>query len=336
MSDRETLEAKGSSGPGETGEFSAPQRFQGGPVFWGPNGLRAGWRILIAATIWLALLIGIGSLVSLIPGTFALLRTGTTGGGQQTPATLLIIEAISLGATLLTMLAMTKIEERTFAEYYLPWSAAFGRRFWQGLAYGLTMVSLMMGLIAAFHGFSLGSLALNPGATIRYGGLYAVTFFLVGLFEESTFRGYLQAALGSGIGFWPAALVLAAVFGGSHLSNPGEARYGALMAGCFGLLVVFTLRRTGNLWFAIGMHSAWDWGESFLYSVPDSGLVVHGHLLNSTSHGPVWLTGGTVGPEASVFCFVVLFVAAVGVHFLFPEAQNSKALPFEAPTPAAG
>jgi hypothetical protein len=67
------------------------------------------------------------------------------------------------------------------------------------------------------------------------------------------------------------------------------------------------------------MHSAWDWGESFFYSVPDSGIVVRGHLFNSRFHGPAWLTGGTVGPEASVFAFGALLIAAAGVHFLFPR-----------------
>jgi hypothetical protein len=109
-----------------------------------------------------------------------------------------------------------------------------------------------------------------------------------------------------------------------------------LMAGCFGLLAAFTLTRTGSLWFAIGMHSAWDWGESFLYSVPDSGLVVRGHLLNSSFDGPAWLTGGAVGPEASIFSFVALFAAAVGVHFLFPKTQNSKPPPAESAPDSSG
>ena len=328
MSDREALEARFNSGSGEIGEFSDPRGFRGGPVFWGPSGLRAGWRILIAVTIWLALLLGLGLAMARIPWPRAQLRMAALGG-EQNPAFLLLTESMSVAATLLTMLAMTKIERRSFADYYLPGSDAFGLRFWQGLACGLAMVSLMMGLIAAFHGFSLGSVALAAGAATRYGLVYAIAFLLVGLFEESTFRGYLQSTLGSGIGFWPAALVLAAIFGGSHLSNPGEARYGALMAGCFGLLAALTLARTGSLWFAIGMHSAWDWGESFLYSVPDSGLVVRGRLLNSSFHGPVWLTGGTVGPEASIFSFVALLVSAIGVHFLFPKTQIAKAPPDE-------
>jgi hypothetical protein len=68
------------------------------------------------------------------------------------------------------------------------------------------------------------------------------------------------------------------------------------------------LRRTGNLWFAVGFHAAWDWGETYFYSVPDSGMVARGHLLSSSMQGPLWLSGGSVGPEGSVLCFVVIAV----------------------------
>jgi membrane protease YdiL (CAAX protease family) len=68
----------------------------------------------------------------------------------------------------------------------------------------------------------------------------------------------------------------------------------------------FTVYRTGNLWFAVGFHAFWDWGQTYLYSVPDSGTMAPGHLMRPVFHGQDWLTGGTVGPEASVFCFVVI------------------------------
>ena len=81
---------------------------------------------------------------------------------------------------------------------------------------------------------------------------------------------------------------------------------------------VFDLLQTGNIWFAIGTHAAFDWGETFVYSVPDSGLPAQGHLFNSSFHGPFWLTGGSVGPEGSAFAILVLLIGALAIHFLFP------------------
>jgi hypothetical protein len=72
----------------------------------------------------------------------------------------------------------------------------------------------------------------------------------------------------------------------------------------------------------VGMHAAFDWTETYFYGVPDSGLLAQGHLLNSSFHGPVWLTGGSVGPEGSYLVFGVLVLSAVAIHFMFPAKQQ--------------
>src|SRR3989442_350419 len=136
---------------------------------------------------------------------------------------------------------------------------------------------------------------LGPRASLG-GAFRPAALLLVGFSEEFLFRGYALYTLSTGIGFWPAAGLLSALFGAVHLHNPGESWIGGLSAGLIGLFFCFTVRRTGSLWFAIGLHAAWDYSESFVYSVPDSGAMVPGHLLNSSFHGPRWLTGGTVGP----------------------------------------
>jgi membrane protease YdiL (CAAX protease family) len=90
----------------------------------------------------------------------------------------------------------------------------------------------------------------------------------------------------------------------------------------FGLFACFTLRRTGSLWFAIGFHAASDYAETFLYSVPDSGMRATGQLFHSSLHGSRWLTGGTVGPEGSVFDFVAMLLAFVIFAWLYPSRKS--------------
>ena len=113
------------------------------------------------------------------------------------------------------------------------------------------------------------------------------------------------------------------------MKNGGEQWQGLLAAAFIGFFFCLTLRRTGNLWFAVGFHAAWDWGETFFYSVPDSGMVAPGHLLSSSLRGSDWLSGGSVGPEGSVFCFVVIAVAWVAFDRVFSKgvgADNSSAI----------
>ena len=297
---------------------SAPQPAPSN-IFVGPNGIRAGWRLLIFVAIFLALAFCVQFVLFHIPAVRAYQQAQPKG--MITPTGQIIGEGLSVFFLVISALIMTKIEKRSFADYGLPLSQAFGKRFWQGVPLGLAMLSLLMGLIGVFHGFSLGGFAVTGTEAIKYGVLYGIGFILVGIFEEFSFRGYMQSTLASGMGFWPAAIILGILFGAIHLQNSGEAIYGAAMAGGFGLVAAFSLQRTGNIWFAIGMHASWDWGETYLYSVPDSGLLAQGHLLSSSFHGPNWLTGGSVGPEGSAFVFLVLLIWALVIHLLFPAKR---------------
>jgi len=285
-------------------------------IFLGPNGIRAGWRLLI----FVLLAVGIGLCIGVIPPVRHLLHALQIKSAI-TPAGLMATEGVRVIALLLAAAIMTRIERRSFSDYGLPLNQAFGKLFWLGLLTGFLALTLLVGLIAARHGYSPGGLAIGSRDVVKYGLLYAIAFLLVGIFEEFSFRGYLQYTLASGIGFWAAAIILAILFGASHLSNPGEARLGAASAGGFGLVAVFSLRRTGSLWFAIAMHAAWDWGETFFYSVPDSGYPATGHLLSSSFHGANWLTGGPIGPEGSIFVFPVLVLWALAIHFMFPARK---------------
>jgi uncharacterized protein len=285
-------------------------------VFTGPNGIRAGWRLLIFVLIFGAIATGLNFGIRHIPVVRALLHRDP--GALISPAPAIIGEGLLVFILLASTFLMTRIEKRKFADYGLPARGGFGKQFWLGVPFGFALLSILLASIGAGHGLSLGGPAITGPAAIEYGLLWGVAFVFVGIFEEFSFRGYLQATLGSGVGFWWAAVVLSCIFGAIHLNNSGEGKFGALMAGTFGLVAAFSVLRTGSLWFAIGMHASWDWGETYFYGTPDSGLVAKGHLLNSSFHGPAWLTGGTVGPEGSYLVLLILLLGAAGIHFLFP------------------
>jgi uncharacterized protein len=289
-------------------------------LFFGPKGLRSGWRVLFFILLTLVL----SEPLRLIPPLLRFMRSLGVKGQMTAPQTL-VGEAIGVAIVIVAAAIMRLLDKRTFADYGLPWKQAFGKRFWQGVPLGFGMLSVLLGSIWALHGFSLDGLAVRGATAAKFGLVWAIAFVLVGIYEDFLFRGYLQSALGDGIGFWPAAIVLALVFGGLHLGNSGEAIFGAVMAASFGLVSAFSLWRTGNLWLSIGMHMSWDWGETYFYGVPDSGLMGTRHLLNASFHGAKWLTGGTVGPEGSWLVFPVLALWALAIHFLFPSKRAASA-----------
>jgi hypothetical protein len=179
------------------------------------------------------------------------------------------------------------------------------------------------------HAFTFGKLALHGLRIIKFAAFWGVFFLIVAFAEEFLLRGYSLFTLSQAIGFWPAAVLLSIAFGAIHQLNPGEAWNGLVAASCIGLFFCLTLRRTGSLWFAVGFHAAWDWGESYLYSVPDSGGISPGHLLKSSLHGPNWLTGGSVGPEGSALIFVLLILLWVVFDRAYPEVKYSPAAPMK-------
>ena len=228
--------------------------------------------------------------------------------------------AFALGA-LVPAFLMARMEQRHFDDYGLPRRGAFGSRFWTGAAWGLAAITVLLLALRTLQVLGFGHLALHGPHILRFAAFWGVFFLMVALFEEFALRGYLLFLLAEWVGFWPAAIVLSLVFGAIHLSNSHETLTGAAGAAVIGLFFCLTLKRTGNLWFAVGFHAFWDWGETFLYGVPDSGTTEPGHLLSPVLTGPAWLAGGTAGPEASLLCFVLVGLLAAGFHFTHPESR---------------
>ncbi len=232
---------------------------------------------------------------------------------------MLLEEVGDLIAAIVPAIILMRIEHRRWGAYGLPGKGGFGSRFWLGMLWGFAGISLLMLLLYGLRAFSLGHVILHGQRLFRFAGFWAAYFLLVGLFEEFLLRGYTQFTLARGIGFWRAAIALSCLFGLIHLRNEGEQWRGILAAIALGFFFCFSLQRTGTLWFAVGFHAAWDWGETFFYSVPDSGMVAPGHLLSSKLHGSPWLSGGTVGPEGSVVCFLVVGVIWFAFDRLHPH-----------------
>ena len=251
------------------------------------------------------------------------------GLSSYNPQVLMTGEVINLVGVFSAAWLMSRLERRDFGSYGLPLRGAFGKLFWQGALFGLTEVSAVIGSMAALGFYHFGAVVVHGNEFLRWAIFWSAFFLVVGFYEEFAFRGYVQFTLAQGMRFWPAAILLSILFG---LVHTGSGNYGETWVGIAGIVLTglfwsFTLRRTGNLWFAVGMHAAFDFGETFLYSVPDSGVMFPGHLSSATLAGPTWLTGGTAGPEASVFDFLILLLFFYVVHRLYPPIAESKSPP---------
>jgi membrane protease YdiL (CAAX protease family) len=173
-------------------------------------------------------------------------------------------------------------------------------------------------ILAVIFAFSLitGSIRVEgfarpaPEATSVLGYLLGaiVGFFLVGLYEEVMFRGYVLQRIAQRAGRTPAIIISAIVFALLHGFNPGADAFGVFNTTIIGVLLSVLYFRTQSLWMPVGFHFAWNFFLGYVYSLPVSGLPLYG-LLEVTEVDPESrLSGGSYGPEAGLACTIALAI----------------------------
>lgn len=280
-------------------------RIPGQWVFFGPRGLRAGWSLLVFAGLWFVLL----TVVQFLVGPHLHL----SGNQPIPPFTGLLLEGSQFLPVLLAAVAMALLEQRPLLFYgYLGKARVL--RLVSGIVWGFIAISAVVLVLRQFGYLSIEGRTLGGIAALKYACEWGGLFLLVGLTEESTFRGYVQFTMTRGIGFWWGALLFAVLFGFMHGSNGGESPLGLVAAGAVGLIFCLSLWYTGSLWWAVGFHAAWDWGQSYFFGTADSGMVAQGHLFSEHAVGRVLWSGGATGPEGSVIVFPLLLIVALMMY----------------------
>lgn len=273
-------------------------------VFVGPNGIRAGWSILIFIAILLALT---------VPARVAMsLMVRGNPSMPLSPRAGLAMEGVLFVLVLVATAVMALIERRPIS-FYGYQGAHGGVRFLSGLVWGFVAISVLVGALWKAHLLVFDDAALGGGGAMRNGVKWAIVFAFGAAFEESTLRGYPQFTATRGIGFWWSALVLSLVFALLHGANPGESPLGLGAVVAVGLVFCLSLWYTGTLWWAVGFHAAWDWGETYFYGTADSGMTAQGHLLTSHPAGAALWSGGSTGPEGSVLVLPLLLLVALAM-----------------------
>jgi uncharacterized protein len=318
------------------GPITAPQPPRLHKIFIGKDGLRAGWSLLIFFALLAIVFITAGFVTRKIhppdpnamkPGSEISIKAG------------ILAEALPFIAVLLVTWVMSKIERRPNSVYGFGGSQKLAH-FFAGLAWGVICLSILVFSLWKAGFVFIDRRLLFGSAVLRYGAMWLVGFLLVALLEEYLTRGYVQYTLTRGLaglyrwalktrhsealGFWTSAVVISFLFGFSHGKNPGESPIGMLSAGLAGIVFCLSLWRTRSLWWAIGFHAAWDWSQSFLYGVADSGLMVQHHLIATRPIGKPILSGGVTGPEGSIFVLAIFGLICLIIFFTLKRAHYGE------------
>jgi len=149
------------------------------------------------------------------------------------------------------------------------------------------------------------------------------------------------------MGKFGAALLLSVPFGIAHYFNEGGTITGAVATGMAGLLLCIAYFRTRSLYLPIGIHITWNFTMAWIFGLPVSGEVLPNPAMHGKALDPVWLSGGSFGPEGSVLCFIGMVVMAIFIMkarvlapspsavawYPPPEVRGATASPVESPEP---
>jgi uncharacterized protein len=274
-------------------------------IFIGKTGIRAGWGIALFIIIFIVSAIGVSVLAR-----YVLHPPRNLGNTPMPPHIGILLEGLQVLCVLIATAALALIERKSLFAYGYQGSARTVR-FVSGLVWGFIAISVLV-LVLWKSGLLVFDGRLLHGITIwRDAILWGLVFLGTGIFEESLLRGYIQFTMTRGVGFWWGALIFSLLFGFGHTTNPGESPVGLFSAGAAGLLFCISLWYTGSLWWAVGFHAAWDWGQSYFYGTADSGLITRGHLLSEHPTGKLLWSGGATGPEGSLLIIPLLILVAL-------------------------
>jgi uncharacterized protein len=199
----------------------------------------------------------------------------------------------------------------------------------RGVLIGVGMFGAVILNIAFLGGYRVAGFGSVTGTVALFGFMVAAATT-----EELLFRGILFRIVEQRIGTWLALILTSLLFGLSHLLNPHASLWGAIaIAVEAGGMLAAAYAATRTLWLPIGLHFGWNFAEAGIFGTDVSGTDAPDGLLNGVTSGPVLLTGGEFGPEASLYS--VLAGVLLTIVFLWLAHRRGRLVPLRRPSAAA-
>jgi membrane protease YdiL (CAAX protease family) len=196
-------------------------------------------------------------------------------------------------------------------------AAALGR----GVLIGLVMFVAVIANIYFLGGYEVRGWGSLTGAIAIFGFMAAAA-----VTEELMFRGVLFRIVEERLGTWISLGLSGVLFGLAHYFNPNATLWSSLaIAVEAGFMLAAVYAATRNLWVPIGVHFAWNFAQGGIFSTSVSGQDAPKGLLDGVTSGPSIVSGGSFGPEASVYS--VLTGVVVTVVFLWLAKRRGNLVP---------
>lgn len=214
----------------------------------------------------------------------------------------------------------TKIEKRSLYSMGITREHA-GTHYGIGLAFGLVLFSLCVGIAALLGGIRFEGLRENVNPFIVI--LYLVGFGIQGFSEEIMFRGYFMVSIMKKSSVTKAVFINSLAFAIAHMLNPGLTVVAFINLMLIGVLMSVYVMKTNNIWGAAAFHSMWNFAQGILYGISVSGTDAKSAVLLTESTGAKIINGGLFGLEASIVTTIVVAAALGMLLYMKPNREET-------------
>jgi membrane protease YdiL (CAAX protease family) len=274
-------------------------------ILLGPQGLRAGWSVLLFALL-LALFGGVTGSV--------LFRLNLIDPRDHFSATASLFSELVPFLGMVAAAAIVALIERRRGNL-LAFNLTGPRsslHFFEGLVAGFVALSVLIGALAWGGWLHFGPVALSGIQIYKFAAVWGIAFLLVGCVEEGIFRCYLQFTLTRGINFWWALGIVGAICLLLVFTGKGNGIWGVYILAGLGLvpcLVLHLNKAEGSSFW----QAAWVTSTLFGY-------------IHTGNNGENWI--GIFAAAAIGFTFVVSVRVtgsawwAIGCHAAWDWAET--------------
>lgn len=294
-----------------------------GRVFTNAEGeLRSGWRVAVFVMLFIVAGVLIRTLGATLEILFPSLSTVLTAPDLGKPATSMELFSftidraiILLAVVVATIMSVRMLERRSLASVGYKLHPGWRRDFALGCLLGLATLALAVAVEVSAGAAELGSGKQASSAVAGHIAIIITGFLISASSEELLFRGFAFQALVHNLGPAPAVVLSAGVFGALHSLNPNATPFSSANTVLAGLWLGLAYLATRSLWLATGLHYSWNLAMVSIFGLPVSGVTMFDgmSLLHGSSQAPVWLSGGTYGPEGGAAATLALVLSTLAI-----------------------
>ena len=274
--------------------------------------LRSGWRVLVFVfcfVIVAVLLTGLTMAFAALFPSFDYLRREElallAGNNLSNLAAALIASAVCAGV----------LERRRLGSVGFKRHRRWLRDFALGSLMGAASLAIAVGIAAGVGALTFDVQTRGFAALARGFVITSLFFVVAGATEELVFRGFPFQALAHNQGGAIAVVITSLLFALAHVTNPSASVLSSINTFLAGIWLALACLMTRSLWLATALHGSWNFAMVFVFGLPVSGMTPLSQMswLKGTANEPMWISGGSYGPEAGIAATVALILSTLAI-----------------------